>query len=219
LKKYSDIQVAIADNHNILRKGVIALLQEHDIAVTIEAKNGLELISRLENTSELPDICILDIRMPELDGFDTISILTKRWPKIKKLVFTGICNRHSVIKTLSVGADGYLVKDADTKELYKAVCDLHDYGYYQSALEIEYFSKKRLSLLEFKKELFTSREISFIKYCCTELTYKEIADKMNVSLRTVDGYRNELFSRLKVKSRIGVVMYALNSEIPFTTNQ
>jgi two-component system invasion response regulator UvrY len=213
MRNYADIRVAIADSYAITRKGMTTLLKEKGINVALEASDGVELIKKLEMIAIAPDICILDIGMPVLDGYETINILNNRWPAIKTLIFTTLSNKYNLIRMLSLGAKGYLLKQAEPTELYKAICEINDFGVYQSDFEIKFLSGYTQNITELKKELFSSKELQFIKYCCTELTYKEIADRMNTTAHAIDNYRNSIFLRLSLKSRIGLVMYALSSGV------
>lgn len=150
--------------------------------------------------------------MPELDGFGTIKILNKQWPSIKTIIFSMFCNEFSMIRMICSGARGYIPKNAPIGELCKAVDQVQKFGYYYSDLESSILTFQD-ETQDLKKFIFSEKDLSFMKLCSSELAYKEIAHQMNLSLPTVATYRNELFERLNVKSRIGLVMFAVKAGI------
>jgi two-component system invasion response regulator UvrY len=206
------IKVALADDHAILRKGVAEILSKFEgIEVIMQAGNGKELITKLLSTYELPDVCILDINMPEMNGYETAAAIKKRWPDIKILALSMYDTELNIIKMLHNGASGYVLKDNDPEDLKVAIKEVHQHGFYYSDL----VTGRMLHLLHdptSKNELdLNDRETTFLKYCCTELTYKEIADKMFLSPRTIDGYREALFKKLEITTRTGLAMYAIKA--------
>lgn len=202
------IQLAIADDHVLMRKAIVTMLISFGYSVMIQAANGLELILMLEHAPALPDICILDISMPVMDGYQTITELRQRWPDMKVLVLSMISNEYSVIKMLMEGASGYISKNAEPSEFRAALEDVHAKGFYYSDLVsgrlYSGIKKNKLTLPE-----ISPREKEFMAYCCSDLTYPEIAGRMGVGNRTVDNYRDALFVKLKVKSRTALAIYAL----------
>lgn len=206
------IKVALADDHTILRKGVAEILSGFDgIEVAMQAANGKELIAKLESATEVPDVCIIDINMPEMNGYDTAAAIKKSWPKIKILALSMYDTELNIIKMLRNGANGYVLKDNDPEDLKVAIKEVHKNGFYHSEL----VTGRMLHLLhdtDSKVALdLNERELNFLKLCCTELTYKEIADQMFLSPRTIDGYREALFEKLQTTSRTGLVMYAIKA--------
>jgi two-component system, NarL family, invasion response regulator UvrY len=207
------IRIAVADDHTIFRKGLIKLLSKFgDMTVVAEAGDGAELIAQLATADTLPHICILDITMPVMNGYDTASAIRKRWPAIKILALSMHDTELNVIKMMRNGAVGYVLKDADTQELKTALLSLYHRGIYHSDLVDE----QKMRLLEKKGETgwdLSAREMQFLHLCCTELTYKEIAEKMQTKPRTIDGYREEVFSKLNIKSRTELVIYAIKARL------
>ena len=206
------IKIALADDHAILRKGVAELLSGfEDMEVVAEAANGRELLARLEQAKELPDVCIVDINMPEMNGYETAAAIRKNWPGIKILALSMYDTELNIIKMLRSGANGYILKDNDPEDLRIAITQVYKNGFYHSEL----VTGRMLHLLhdpEKKAVLdLSERELNFLKLCCTELTYKEIADQMFLSPRTIDGYREALFDKLKITSRTGLVIYAIKA--------
>ena len=208
------IHVALTDDHAILRKGVAEIISRFDgIEVIMEAGNGKELLSKLESAEVLPDVCIIDINMPEMNGYETAAEIKKRWPDIRMLALSMYDTELNIIKMLRSGANGYVLKDNDPEDLRIAILEVHKNGFFHSDL----VTGRMLHILRDSATRaaldINEREQQFLKLCCSELTYKEIADKMYLSPRTIDGYRESLFEKLKITSRTGLVMYAMKAGI------
>jgi len=208
------INIALADDHAILRKGVAEILSKFDnMSVTLEAGNGKELLAKMETAAIIPDVCIVDINMPEMNGYETAAEIKKRWPQVKILALSMYDTELNVIKMLRNGANGYILKDSDPEELRFAISEVYRHGFYHSELvtgrmlHIIHDSENRVNVE------MNDRESQFLKLCCTELTYKEIADQMYLSPRTIDGYREALFKKLNITTRTGLAMYAIKSGI------
>jgi two-component system invasion response regulator UvrY len=209
------IQVAITDDHTLLRNALARLVNSFDgYSVLLEADNGKDLRNKIMKNI-VPDVVLLDINMPEMDGFETTLWLRKTYPYIKILALSMLSDEKTIIKMFRLGATGYLMKNTDAEELKKALDAVVSKNVYLS----EYVSAKLVSGLHTDTEenikpiLLNERERDFLRWVCTELTYKEIAEKMNLSARTVDDYRQSLFNKLKVHSRVGLVMYAIRNGI------
>lgn len=204
----NQITIAIADDHTILRKGVIELINSFGpFKVVIDAVNGKDLIEQLEAATTLPHVCVMDINMPELNGYETAAILKQRWPAIKILALSMYSNEYSIIKMLRNGAHGYILKETDPSELQEAILSIYQHSYYHSEL----VSGRMMSKVKAHENTelgISDRELEFLTLCATDLTYKEIAEVMNLSPRTVEGYRDSLFNKLNVRSRPGLVVFA-----------
>jgi two-component system, NarL family, invasion response regulator UvrY len=216
--KSNKINIAIADDHVLLRNGLANLIRNlnEKFNVVIEADNGKHLIDQLKklNTDELPHIVTLDINMPEMDGFETALWLKNNHPGMKVMALSMYDNENSIIRMLKNGARGYIIKDTDKPGLLNALNQILEKGYYYSEqvtnkLIHNMYHEETSSTLQLSS--LTDREIEFLKLVSTEMTYKEIAEKMNLSLRTIDGYRDSLFEKLNVKSRVGLVIYAIKN--------
>lgn len=208
------IHIALADDHSILRKGVAEILSKFEnFSVVIEAGNGKELIDKIEAAKTPPDVCVVDINMPEMNGYDTAAAIKQRWPKVRILALSMYDTELNVIKMLRSGAHGYVLKDSDPEDLRFAIVEVHKNGYHYSG----FITGRMLHILndpEAKLSVeMNDREAQFLQLCCSELTYKEIADQMYLSPRTIDGYREALFKRLNITTRTGLVMYALKAGI------
>jgi two-component system invasion response regulator UvrY len=209
------IKLALADDHTLFRKGVEELIDDFDnMEVLYSVVNGKELLQKLEAAPVLPDVCLLDINMPLMNGFDTAVNIKQKWPAMKILAVSVYDSEFNILGMLRAGAGGYILKDSQPGILKKAIESLYESGFYYSELVTgkilsQYLSNpKELLLSELNK-----KETEFLKLCCTEMTYKEIADIMKISHRTIDGYRDQLFLKLNIKSRTGLVIYALKRGI------
>ena len=210
-------KLSLADDHILLRNGLAQLVESLGHTVLFEANNGIEF-KKLLDKNNLPDIVLLDINMPEMNGYETAQWLKINYPEIKVLALSMYDNETSIIRMLKNGARGYILKDSEPAELKAAIHALEQKGFYYSDLVsgklIHAINKMDDEGTDLKTPApLSDREAQFLKYSCTELTYKEIADKMFLSPRTIDGYRDALFEKLKVKTRVGLVMYAIKSGI------
>lgn len=207
------IKVCLVDDHKLLRKGMVELIDGFPgYQVIGECNNGREFLTLLKSM-ERPDIALLDINMPEMDGYETAIRLGQEYPGIRVIALSMNDDEKSIIRMIKAGARGYVLKDAEPAELRKAFDDVVNKGYYYSDL----VSGVLVHSLHYndpgnqKKVNINDRETEFLKFACTELTYREIADRMCLAPRTIDGYREALFEKLNVKSRVGLVMYAIRN--------
>jgi len=215
---YTKARVAVVDDHVLLRNGLATLIRQLDsYTVLLEAGNGKDFINQL-SPSNLPDIVLMDINMPGMDGYDTTLWLKRNYPGIKVLALSMYDNESAVIRMMKCGARGYILKDIDPVEFRCALDSLQRKGYYYSEL----ITGKLIHAVNHSAEpdqpfkslvCLNEREIEFLKLACSELTYKEIAERMYLSARTIDGYRDALFEKLNLKSRVGLVMYAIKNGI------
>lgn len=210
-------KIVLVDDHVLLRKGLADLVSNLGFQVLYEANNGKEFCEKLK-ADNLPDLVLLDINMPQMDGYQTSLWLKKNYPDIKILALSMHDDENAVIRMLKNGARGYILKDTEPSELKTAIDAILQKGFYYSemvtgrlvhsisGMDDEGHTSQQILHL-------TDREIEFLKLACTEMTYKEIADKMYLSPRTVDGYRDTLFQKLEIKTRTGLVMYAIKNGI------
>lgn len=214
------IKLAVVDDHKLFRDGLTELINGFSgYEVIIEADNGHDMIRQLKG-EDLPEIVVLDINMKEMDGFETASWLKEHHPEIKILALSMYENENAIIRMLRSGASGYILKNVRKQELEQALSAIASKGYYYTELVTGKLIHAINTLDESTpgatlKELtsINQREIEFLKLACTELTYKDIADKMCLSIHTIDGYRDALFNKLNVKSRVGLVVYAIKNKI------
>jgi two-component system invasion response regulator UvrY len=208
--------IIIADDHNLFRKGLRNIIHSmgEEYQVTGEASDGNEVITLLQNATILPDIAILDINMPGKDGFQTIQWLNDNCPDIKVLVVSMIEREETIIRMLKMGAKGYLSKDVETADLKRAIDAIIEKGFYYTDFMTGRLvhDLQRASSKNHLPEL-NDRETEILKLTCSELTYKQIADQLFLSIKTVDTYRDGLFKKLGATSRVGLVIYAVRNGI------
>ena len=209
MKKEKKYSVALADDHSILRTGLIFIINSFpDFHVDIEAGSGDELLDKIADAKRKPDVCIMDVNMPGMNGYDTTRELKKMWPNIGVLALSMHHNEFSVIKMLRSGASGYLPKETGPVELEEALTSIINGAIYYSDLVSEKTVAQASDASLAKSQKFTKAELEFLSYCCSDYTYKEIAEKMGLSFRTIDWYRDRLFETLKIKTRTGLAVFA-----------
>lgn len=205
-------KVALVDDHKLFRKGLLELVSGFDgFSVSLEAEHGKDLIRKL-NPESFPDIVLLDISMPVMDGFETALWLQEHHPDVKILSLSMNNDEETVVRMLKCGVDGYVLKNADPAELENALETLKADGSYYSS-SVSEILKRDLTRKKQTVEDLTEREIEFLKLSCTELPYKSFAPFLNVSPRTVEAVRDALFKKLEVVSRVGLVIYAIRNGI------
>ena len=208
------LYIAITDDHVMVRKGLCSLIELFPpYKILFDADNGKDMISKI-NPHELPQIMLLDINMPEMDGYAAAHWLKENYPAIKVLALSIMDTEAAIIKMLRNGARGYILKDADPKELKEAFDSVMKQGYYYND-NITHKLVSSLSSSGYKSSPITDacqltpREKEFLQFACSEKTYPQIATEMKVSERTVDGYREALFKKLQVTTRVGLVISAI----------
>lgn len=210
------IPIAIVDDHTLMSKALENMIAENPkYHVVMNQPNGEDFISELKNVSELPAVVLMDINMPYKNGIETTEWLTEYHPDIKVIALTMEDDEKVLIRMLKAGAKGYLLKDMQPSILFQAIDTVFEKGSFytdfvaQKLLKVQTEDAKNASLLSDLKE----REKEFIKLACSELTYKEIADKMCLSPKTIDGYRDSVFVKLEIKNRVGLVLFALKHNL------
>lgn len=207
------IKVALADDHVLLRHALSTLIDNSGTCkVIMQASNGLELSEKLSKDN-LPDVVILDMNMPEMDGRETAIWLQSHFPSIRVLMLTMYDSELTLIRLLQAGVKGFMKKDIHPTELLHAIQAVMDNGYYYSAHTSSklagLFRESLNKLAPLQKIMLDEQEVKFLRLVCTEMTYKEIAREMGMNPRSIDGIRDMLFNRLDAKSRIGLAMYAI----------
>ncbi len=208
-----DYNLVIVDDHLLVADSLKNLIEMFSgYHVLYHAKNGLDLQQKMK-LDVLPDIILLDVNMPVMNGYDTMEWLAKDYPDIKVLALSMDDDEQMVLKMLSKGANGYLLKDIHPETLKVALNEVLEKGYYHS----DKVTSTLLNSLKPKEAnptyLLKEKELTFMQFACSELTYNEIASKMNLSPKTVDNYRNELFKKLEIKNRVGLVIYGLKNKL------
>ena len=210
--------IAIADDHTMFRKGLCVLINLFPgYSVILDVVSGREFIALLDPL-HLPDILLLDIVMPEMDGYALAAWVCKHYPSIRILALSTMDTELSIIRMIRAGARGYLHKDAEPEELKQAFEEVLTYGYYYNEAIARKIFRPIHSVYETSALIgtLTERELAFLRLACSEKTYYEIAREMFVSVRTIDGYRDSLFQKLHVSTRVGLVLFAAKHGIIHT---
>lgn len=210
--------IAIVDDHNMVRKGLSALINMFSMyEILFEASDGREMIERLKY-QQLPDIILLDVNMPRMDGYETAEWLKTHHPDIHVLALSTMETEVAIIKMVRHGAKGYILKDAEPEELKLAFDEVCAKGFFFNELVTRKIMQSISQLVNDNSPIHTlvklsQRELEFIHHACSEKSYQQIAKEMFVSERTVDGYRESLFKKLNVSTRVGLVLYAVKNNL------
>jgi len=211
------IQVAIADDHKIFRKGVILSLKVyHNIHFVLEAENGEELIKGMEKIQ--PDIVLMDLKMPVKDGIETTKYINKHFPQVRILILTMFEDERFVGHLMESGANGYLLKSTEPAEIKQGIMDVMNTGFYLNNFVNRVLIKKNYSKQKFNPNLnseivISEREKEVLSLVCMEFTAQEIAQKMEISARTVEAIKDRLMERFGVKNSVGLVFFAMKNSL------
>ena len=207
------IQVALADDHKLVRSSIAKLVSSFkNCSVLFDAENGEQVKEKLQNHI-IPDILLLDISMPVMDGFETALWATKHYPQVKIIALSMETDERSIVKMMRNGAKGFLSKNTEPAELLKAIETIMTKNFYLPE-DISWSLVKGMqneANQPMEPKDLNDKEKEFLVLVCTELHYEQIAKKMFISVRTVDDYRAALYEKLKVKSRMGLAMYAIKN--------
>jgi DNA-binding NarL/FixJ family response regulator len=217
MNAHRSVKIAMVDDHILLRDALATVIDgfEH-CKVILLAANGKELLEKLQQ-DYLPDLVILDLNMPELDGYETARHLRMHYPGVYVLILTMYDAEITLLRLLQAGARGFLKKDIHPGELKLAIQSVMSAGYfysYNSAGKlVNLFKKDKTNNNQADRLSLSENELIFLKLASSDMTYKEIAAVMEISPRTVDNYRDALFLKLNVKSRVGLAIYAIKSGV------
>lgn len=208
----TDIHIVIVDDHKLFRKGLVELVRMLDpnFKIIAEFDHGKQLLEGLSVLPVKPDLVILDIDMPVMDGYETLAAIQNQNIDLPALIVTMVDEEASLIRMVKLGARGYLSKEIDPEQLKEAIHAIIHSGYH--------FTDRLTGRLVAHLQHHTpetdlnDRDLNFVRLCCTELTYTEIADQMHLSPKTIDGYRAKLFERFALKSRVGLVLLAVKKK-------
>jgi DNA-binding NarL/FixJ family response regulator len=210
------IKVAIADDHTLFRTGVKTSLSiRKDIQMVAEAENGMQLLNLLKHIK--PDVVLLDIQMPIMDGLSTLPEIKKLYPEVK-VIMLSMHNDHSMItKMMEIGANSYLTKESDSETIYQAIKTCYEDDFYFNDLTnkalLNGLRSKRAPEPEPVEVQLSEKEVTILRLMCEEKSTKEIADIVDLSPRTVEAIRDKLKSKTGAKSMAGLVMYAIKAGI------
>ena len=212
----SIIKVAIADDHTLFRTGVrTSLSSRKDIQMVAEAENGMQLLNLLKHIK--PDVVLLDIQMPIMDGLTTLPEIKKLYPDIK-VIMLSMHNDHSMItRMMEIGDNSYLTKESDSETIYQAIRTCFEEDFFFNDLTnkalLNGLRNKRAPEPEVAEVNLSEKEVTILKLMCEEKSTKEIADMVDLSPRTVEAIRDKLKSKTGAKSMAGLVMYAVKAGI------
>ena len=209
-----DYNIVIVDDHLLVADSLKMLIETFSgYRVLYHAKNGMDLQQKIIAKKSIPDVILLDVNMPLMNGYETMEWLSKEHPDVKVLALSMDDDEQMVLGMLSRGANGYLLKDIHPDALKIALNEVIKKGYYHS----ENVVNTLLKSLKPKKEIPTirlaERDLKFLQLSCSELTYTEIAAQMFLSPKTIDNYRSKLFKQFQVKNRVGLVIFALKNKL------
>lgn len=205
-------RVAIVDDHTLLSQAIGNLIGGfEDFEIDGIFKNGQEIIQALKNKEIQPEIILMDVNMPVMNGIEATKIISQEFPAVHILALSVEEDEKTIIQMLKSGAKGYLNKDTQKDVLYHALKEtfLHGFFHTQNVTDALLGNLKNKNELDELKE----REIEFIQLACSDLTYREIADKMYLSPKTIDNYRDAVFAKLNIKNRVGLVLFAIKNGI------
>lgn len=212
------LNIALVDDHNLFRKGLIKLInlgdKQNRYNILFEAENGHDLKEKMMQPP-FPDIILMDIDMPDMDGFESVEWLQRTHPSVKVLVISMLESEVEILRMLRLGVKGYLSKDIEVEDMHRALESISSNGFYYSDVAAAVLNHNlngvpnqndaSVNLSENEREL--------LKLAATEMTYEQIADKMHLSPKTIDGYREALFRKLNVKTRVMLALYAVKNGI------
>jgi len=213
-----DINIAIADDQKLFRKGMVALVGTFDgMSLIFEAGNGRELLELCGSSVTKPDVILLDLSMPELNGLDTLKILKEKYPAIGVIILTVHEAESFVLATIQAGANGYLAKNAEPEEVELSIREVHKNGFYFTIPMLQLLRKglasKNQTVTLGDEHNLTSREKEVLQLICKQLNSVEIAEKLFLSNRTVEGHRNNLLLKTGSRNTAGLVLYALKYKL------
>lgn len=219
---HSNIRLVFVDDHNLVRKGLIKLVDARNTnkkyVILFEAENGVDFKKKIA-LHGIPDIVFMDIDMPEMDGYDTVEWIRDKHFDIKIIIVSMFDSEEAIIRMIRLGIDGYISKDLEVADMHEALVQVENgHGYYPSF--VAQIMAKNIGRINAAGVVKTGplvgvseREREFLEWVPTDLTYEQIADKMNASPKTIDSYRKSLFDKFNVRSRQGLTRYLYKNGI------
>jgi DNA-binding NarL/FixJ family response regulator len=214
------INIVIADDEQLFRSGIRFILErEPNFNISFEAENGKKLLDFLRTTKEFPDIILMDLNMPEMNGVEATKIIHKTHPNIKVVVLTSYNSKSFITNMIDVGASSYLVKNTSPKMVVHTINEVHKKGFYYDEKVLSIINENIISSSgkriknDLEQNLLSKREIDVLELICAQKTTVEIADKLFISPRTVEGHRNNLLLKTKSKNIAGLVIYGIQKKL------
>jgi DNA-binding NarL/FixJ family response regulator len=211
------IKIALADDEALFRKGIMFILsKEMNMEIILEAKDGAELVHFLEHGTDLPDIILMDLKMPTLNGVETTKIISKQYPAVKIIALTSYHSNAFISNMIDVGASSYLIKNATPEEMIFTINEVFSKGFYytDNVLNVihQNINGTKKEKTHFDKDHLTLREKEILNLICLQFSTAEIANKLFLSTRTVEGHRNNLLLKTESKNMAGLVVYAIQND-------
>ena len=213
------IKIALVDDEELFRKGILFLLQrEENIDIVFEASNGQDLLEFMINSKTLPDIIMMDLKMPLLNGVEATKIINRDFPNSKVIALTSYNTKSFIANMIEVGASSYLIKSASPKEMIDTINEVAKKGFYynENVLQViqdDVLIKGKNARSIFDEDFLTNREKEVLLCICNQLSTVEIAEKLFLSARTVEGHRNNVIAKTQVKNVAGLVVFAIQNKI------
>jgi DNA-binding NarL/FixJ family response regulator len=214
------IKMILVDDEVLFRKGISFLLtREKNVEVLFEASNGLELMEFLKGSNPKPDIIIMDLKMPFLNGIEATKIIRRDYPDIKIIALTSYDSKSFIANMIDVGAVSYLVKSTTPQELFATINEVAEKGFYYSDYVLNIIQKdkdivsSKKTKCSFDSNFITSRELEVLQLICKQKSTVEIGEKLFISPRTVEGHRNNLLLKTESKNIAGLVVFAIQHEL------
>lgn len=213
----SKIKIAIADDHTLFREGLAFIISKiKEFEVIIEAEDGLDLLAKLDKSNDKPDVILMDLKMPNLDGMETAGRVKHLYPEMKIIILTMMQQEDFILHMFDLGVNGYLVKNTSAIELKEAINSVVDKDHYfndhVSEIMLKGLKKKRVQKPSLSnKAQLTPREYEVLEHICQEYTTSEIADKLFVSHRTIETYRKNLLEKIGAKNTAGLIVRSIKT--------
>lgn len=210
-------RIVLTDDEALFRKGLSRILSDCDgCEVLFEAEHGIDLLAKLKTATVHPHVILLDMQMPEMDGVDTLKALQKKYPDIKVIILTSHYNATLIVKMLELGASAFMAKNTNPDEVVETIRSVTDKGFHYNEFTVKLLRERMLKGKPKRKQILdelTKREREILLLICDQHTNKEIADKLYISSRTVDGHRNRMLEKTLSKNTVGLIIYAIENGI------
>lgn len=210
------IKLAVVEDQQLFRSGIISLLGEfEELEIIIEAENGKDFINQLKKNK--PQVVLMDLEMPEMNGIETTEYLHSKFPEIKILILTMHDEDEFILHLIEKGANGFLLKDSSIETVVDAIYAIMENGYYfndrVSKTMVKGLVRSKKIIPSFNNIQLSAREVEVIKLICKEYTNREISEKLNLSVRTIDNHRDKILSKIGARNTAGIVMFALKNNL------
>ncbi len=212
-----DVLIAIADDEALFRRGMRLILEDYPgLQVMLEAENGQDLLDKIRASDELPDVLLLDLKMPVMGGIEAAEVIRREFPSILIIVISSHFSKAFIINMIEIGASAYLGKNTAPDEVVETIRMVREKGFYYNTSVMAIIRENIMAPMQGKNSRdmqveITNREKEVLQLICEEYTTQEIADRLYLSVRTVDGHRNNLLSKLGCRNTAGLVVYALQN--------